>query len=1088
MARVKKKLTKQALGEEISKTVGAGREVRIETVDFSDPIRPRSCLEVDFPIIPINQIAVIEGNAGKPIYSMSKWWARRRSSVFRSMLLASVMKAPDDESKAAKAVWDAYYANHQKTGAFRHLKVVDPFMGGGTTLVEGSRLGMQVFGNDLNSVAWFVVKNELSATNVDELKRLLAHIESAVRPQITPYYTCEGPDGESGLWFKTTNGQETVLPPTFDIFSVPPDERSSYRYEGPEVIYSFWAKHGPCVRDDCRHRTPIISSSVIAVKTLSVDAWVDWACLTCKKPFDIERHHARMAPDADLFVSPDEKAYVVMDDAGTFICPHCTKTFDDRRAKVEGNSSLLGKSKSKKIELALLLHPEWLKGCAGNGADGRTLGGSVVDDAGATAQWNEQRGEHLRVLEARGALTGSVTCPATGATIATAGRSGTVPRDGHFTCQNDTCGKSQPLLDAVTHSGKPAPFAAYLVQAYSPKRAAAGHPYNGRFFTLPDVRQLNEAEAEWQRRKETDLKDYWPRTSMEVGAEIGKHDVHGHHYERWIYMFNARQALAHALLLKAIIDAPGYSESARELALGVFQQYLRNQNLFCFWNSTADKMEPFYSDNHFHPKNTGIENSVFGTFGRGNWLSCADKIIDGLLWAANPWEIVSREHLARVAPSLAEELDGKGHKVFTGDAVIPTSQLRCGSATDLAPLAAASVDIVITDPPFGDLIQYSELADFFHVWLRLALKERHKQEFGPESTAKSLEGVSNHARNEDPDGFYRKILTEAWRECHRILKPSGLLAFTFHHSEDEPWVDVLTSLFDAGFVLEATFPIRGDESKGDGEFGSKKVEYDIIHVCRKRMAEPKPISWARLRRQIIDDVRRIETLLSQHQTAGLPDADLKVIRRGKALEYFSRHYGNVYVEQGRAFSIQEALVGINLLLDDSGSTSDREAPPANAEPYTRQFFRIFYETSQIPRDQMQKFLRGTGIAPSDFTERGWCKEESKHYNLTEPLDLARNWKGTSRKGMARDFDQTMFLVGACFEGSEIRVADTLESPHFAPHPATSDMLDWLARHGGTTDIKHAAQRARTIYRSWLSKNKAKLEEQLKLFDLGGGEG
>ena len=43
-----------------------------------------------------------------------------------------------------------------------------------------------------------------------------------------------------------------------------------------------------------------------------------------------------------------------------------------------------------------------------------------------------------------------------------------------------------------------------------------------------------------------------------------------------------------------------------------------------------------------------------------------------------------------------------------------------------------------------------------------------------------------------------------------------MLAFTFHHSEDEPWVSVLESLFDAGFFLEATYPIRCDETKGEG--------------------------------------------------------------------------------------------------------------------------------------------------------------------------------------------------------------------------------------------------------------------------------
>src|SRR3984885_2456982 len=122
---------KELLQQEIAKAIGAGKAVALETVDFNDPNRPKTCLEVDFPIIPVNQVANIEGNASKPIYQMSKWWARRRSSVFRSMLLAAATKAPDDENKTAKAVWDPYYANQQKRGSLRHLKIADPFMGGG---------------------------------------------------------------------------------------------------------------------------------------------------------------------------------------------------------------------------------------------------------------------------------------------------------------------------------------------------------------------------------------------------------------------------------------------------------------------------------------------------------------------------------------------------------------------------------------------------------------------------------------------------------------------------------------------------------------------------------------------------------------------------------------------------------------------------------------------------------------------------------------------------------------------------------------------------------------------------------------------
>ena len=65
MAKTKGKSKKELLTEQIAAAVGAGREVAVETVDFSDPNRPKTCLEVDFPIIPINQIAAIEGNAGK---------------------------------------------------------------------------------------------------------------------------------------------------------------------------------------------------------------------------------------------------------------------------------------------------------------------------------------------------------------------------------------------------------------------------------------------------------------------------------------------------------------------------------------------------------------------------------------------------------------------------------------------------------------------------------------------------------------------------------------------------------------------------------------------------------------------------------------------------------------------------------------------------------------------------------------------------------------------------------------------------------------------------------------------------------------
>lgn len=415
---------KEQIAQEVARAVGAGKAVAMETVDFSDPNRPKTCLEVDFPILPVNQVAVIEGNAGKPIYQMSKWWARRRSSVFRSMLISAATKAPEDPSHAAKLVWDNYYANHQKKGAFKHLKVADIFMGGGTTLVEGSRLGMQMSGNDLNPVAWFVVKQELADVDLDEVRRLLADIEAEVKPQIMPFYYCDGPNGEKGTWTHKPSGK--VMGADFDPLALKPEERKDYAYDGPEIIYTFWAKHGPCQVTGCGHRTPIMTNPVMAVKTLTVKHWAH-KCPSCSERFEIEDAEARMAPDVPLYVAPDEKPYSILDRKGRVICPHCGHT----------EIVKLNKGKNKKVDLTLLVHPEWLAGSPKTAPDGSEFGGAPQDDAASTRAWNSERASHIRLLEVRGKLPDTVTCPETKVTFPTGKEGGTVPKRSTFTCAVD---------------------------------------------------------------------------------------------------------------------------------------------------------------------------------------------------------------------------------------------------------------------------------------------------------------------------------------------------------------------------------------------------------------------------------------------------------------------------------------------------------------------------------------------------------------------------------------------------------------------------------------------------------------------------
>jgi putative DNA methylase len=1067
------------VNEQVSALVGAGKVATIETVDFSDPNRPKTCLEVDFPILPINKVAAIEGNAGKPIYQMSKWWARRRSSVFRSMLISAATKAPEDEHLAAKTVWDAYYANHQKRGNFKNIKVAEIFMGGGTTLVEGARLGMQMVGNDLNPVAWFVVKNELAKVNRSEARRLLDEIDARVRPHLIPYNALDCPRGHKGKWTRLSDG--VVMDKDFDPLALSLEERPKYRYVGPEALHTFWSKHAPCQAPGCGHRTPIMTTPVVAIKTLTVKAWLDHHC-SCGLSFDIEAQDASMAPAALRVLAPGERPFSVMDNDGTFACPHCGKTTTDQKALIAGDSVNLGKAKNKAVPLSLLVHPQWIKGGRSATKEGLSFGGSASDGAEETARWHSERRAPLRLIEVRGDLPETIVCPDTGEVFSTG--SGTVPRKSTFTCQEATCGREQSVLDSIKATGKTGPVSQYAIQGYCPECDAEGRVYGGRFFDVPDPRAYDAANVEWEARKDGDLAALWPRSPIPFGHMTHQRQpLPQHGYLNWSDMFNPRQLLSLSQMLAAIVETGNFEWEVREVVLGVFQQYIRNQNMFCFWHQSHDHFAPHLSNNNFHPKSSLIEIGGTIHLGYGPWRTTAEALFDGLSWAEDPWELVAKEHVAALDPELAKLISGKSEKVRPGDVMAGRTTILCGSSTELSSIADNSQDLVITDPPFGGLLHYSELSDFFYVWLRLALKDRYPDQFGADYTPKTLEAVANKARHpDDPDAFYERVLTGCWREAYRMLKAGGLMAFTFHHSEDEPWVGVLKSLFDAGFYLEATYPIRSDESKGEGEFGSKTIEYDIIHVCRKRQEDPTPISWAKLRRKITDDVRDLKTLLDQHQAGGLPRADLEVIRRGKALEHYSRHYGHVYVEKGREFTLLEALAGIHQLLDDESDVGG-VPPPVVAEPFTRQFLRIFDGVAEVDRNQMQKYLRGTGTSPAMFEDRGWCAETKKVYHLCDPLEFAKGWKGKQRKGMSRDFDQTLFLVGACFRDSGIRVEDTLNNANFEPHPAIPDLLDWMSERGGRPEIKTAARMAKTLYSRWLGEHKAKAEAATAQFDL-----
>jgi len=123
----------------------------------------KRAIEESFPIVEINRLAIPERLAFKPIYQMHKWFARRASCVFRAILLGALKPAGTD-------IMEEFYKDHTHDPDTNGMVILDPFMGGGTTVVEALRLGCKVIGIDLNPVAWFIVKTEVEPVDAEQLK------------------------------------------------------------------------------------------------------------------------------------------------------------------------------------------------------------------------------------------------------------------------------------------------------------------------------------------------------------------------------------------------------------------------------------------------------------------------------------------------------------------------------------------------------------------------------------------------------------------------------------------------------------------------------------------------------------------------------------------------------------------------------------------------------------------------------------------------------------------------------------------------------------------------------------------------------
>ncbi len=442
-----------------------------------------------------------------------------------------------------------------------------------------------------------------------------------------------------------------------------------------------------------------------------------------------------------------------------------------------------------------------------------------------------------------------------------------VVNKGLFRCPH--CANTETIRDACKRYGKPLPTLMVAIEYYCKQC--------GRKFKSPEESDL--ARFLYCRRllsRERHALPY-PRARIRTKGRSSPRPI-SHGYRFYRELFNARQLLSLSILFKEI--AKVRDRSIREALLLTFSSCLETNNMLCKYETRYGKVSALFSIPGFHSPERSCENNVWGgRYGRGTFVRSFSRMMRAKSYASESYELVHDEH-------------GKPHRVPTGkpiDAEVVDdfshlhesergAMLVCGSSTKLPQIPDSTIDVVLTDPPYFDMISYSELADFFYVWLRLALRESYPW-FNPPSSSRHDEMIVNDSPGNDPEKFVQK-LTSALSECHRVLKPSGSLVLTFHHNQTGYWVNLAHSLQEAGFAPKHAYVVKAEGVTGYKKPGS--ILHDICIVCAKSsstIVSRIPVTTE----EVVSETAQVISKLEALNEDPIADAEVLSILAGQSL-------------------------------------------------------------------------------------------------------------------------------------------------------------------------------------------------------------
>ncbi|MBK9409372.1 MAG: DUF1156 domain-containing protein [Gemmatimonadetes bacterium] len=363
---------------------------------------------------------------------------------------------------------------------------------------------------------------------------------------------------------------------------------------------------------------------------------------------------------------------------------------------------------------------------------------------------------------------------------------------------------------------------------------------------------------------------------------------------RWADMFSARQLLGMGVLVEELrklrpeierVEGEERGAAVEHLLAFVVDKFANWNSALSSWNVLEKTLRSVFDRHDFAFKSTYAEMAPCGSGGGLAWAM--ESVIDA-------WQKLAALPRAGSASPV---------------------RLTMGSATALPGIEDGTLAAVVVDPPYDDNVQYSELADFFYVWLKRTQGHRHPDWFATYLCEHDEEAVVNISRFRD-DGetakaakekarqHYRELMTGTFRECHRVLQDDGVLTVMFTHKKQEAWEALFTSLIRSGFTITATWPIKTESENSLHQAKKNAAQSTVFRVARKRDPEAGIGYFDRAMQQELR--QRAESAADRLQKEGLNAVDQLVGSFGPALEVYSR-YAEVRTDTGDEVGVDRAI-------------------------------------------------------------------------------------------------------------------------------------------------------------------------------------